>query len=270
MHSPEDVLSLLTRADLVTLAERFDVSVPAQQRKNELVASLSGVRALHDGLMTLSRDRLKEVCRKLGLDERGREKAVIVDRLLPKRPTRPPAAPREALEPAESKAEPRSKPRSSGGSSRQEALPFERASAAPEQTSPSALETRLWAAANILRGSPVDRTDWRSYILPLLFFKRICDVWDEEHAAMLAEYGEDFADEHRPARRRATPASPPCSTTYTSPRRRAAGSARCASSGSSTIGCRRRSSRRGSRIDSPRPFSSITSSERKTSPGSAN
>jgi type I restriction enzyme M protein len=59
------------------------------------------------------------------------------------------------------------------------------------------LESHLWEAANILRGSPVDRTDWKSYILPLLFFKRICDVWDEEHAAMLAEYGEDYADEHR-------------------------------------------------------------------------
>lgn len=59
------------------------------------------------------------------------------------------------------------------------------------------LESHLWEAANILRGSPVDRTDWKSYILPLLFFKRVCDVWDEEHAAMLAQYGEDFADEHR-------------------------------------------------------------------------
>lgn len=59
------------------------------------------------------------------------------------------------------------------------------------------LESHLWEAANILRGSPVDRTDWKSYILPLLFFKRICDVWDEEHAAMLAQYGEDFPDEHR-------------------------------------------------------------------------
>jgi type I restriction enzyme M protein len=59
------------------------------------------------------------------------------------------------------------------------------------------LESHLLEAANILRGSPVDRTDWKSYILPLLFFKRICDVWDEEHAAMIAEYGEDYADEHR-------------------------------------------------------------------------
>ena len=61
----------------------------------------------------------------------------------------------------------------------------------------SQLESHLWEAANILRGSPVDRTDWKSYILPLLFFKRICDVWDEEYAEMVATYGEDFADEHR-------------------------------------------------------------------------
>jgi type I restriction enzyme M protein len=59
------------------------------------------------------------------------------------------------------------------------------------------LSSHLWEAANILRGSPVDRTDWKSYILPLLFFKRICDVWDEEHAEMVETYGEDFADEHR-------------------------------------------------------------------------
>src|SRR3954466_2972249 len=59
------------------------------------------------------------------------------------------------------------------------------------------LESHLWEAANILRGSPVDRTDWKSYILPLLFFKRVCDVWDEEHAAMLAQYGGASPDEHR-------------------------------------------------------------------------
>jgi type I restriction enzyme M protein len=59
------------------------------------------------------------------------------------------------------------------------------------------LESHLWEAANILRGSPVDRTDWKSYILPLLFFKRICDVWDEEFQEAVETYGEDFVDEHR-------------------------------------------------------------------------
>jgi hypothetical protein len=40
----------------------------------------------------------------------------------------------------------------------------------------SHLESHLREAAYILRGNPVDRTDWKSYILPLLFFKRICDL----------------------------------------------------------------------------------------------
>ena len=44
------------------------------------------------------------------------------------------------------------------------------------------LKSELWRCAEILRGSAVDRTDWKGYILPLLFFKRISDVWDEEAA----------------------------------------------------------------------------------------
>lgn len=67
----------------------------------------------------------------------------------------------------------------------------------PPITSLSTLESHLWQAANILRGSPVDRTDWKSYILPLMFFKRICDVWDEEYEEAVKTYGEDFDDEHR-------------------------------------------------------------------------
>jgi type I restriction enzyme M protein len=37
----------------------------------------------------------------------------------------------------------------------------------------------------------------KQYIFPLLFFKRICDVYDEEQAASVAEYGEDFPENHR-------------------------------------------------------------------------
>jgi type I restriction enzyme M protein len=35
------------------------------------------------------------------------------------------------------------------------------------------LKSHLWMCAEILRGSAVDRTDWKAYILPLLFFKRL-------------------------------------------------------------------------------------------------
>lgn len=63
------------------------------------------------------------------------------------------------------------------------------------------MKSALWEAANILRGSAVDRTDWKGYILPLLFFKRISDVWDEETAEAAELYGEadpaHFLEVHR-------------------------------------------------------------------------
>jgi len=63
------------------------------------------------------------------------------------------------------------------------------------------LKSHLWSCAEILRGSAVDRTDWKAYILPLLFFKRICDVWDEEQAAAAELFGDvdpfDFPEVHR-------------------------------------------------------------------------
>ena len=52
------------------------------------------------------------------------------------------------------------------------------------------LKNRLWECAEILRGSAVDRTDWKAYILPLLFFKRLSDVWDEETAEARELYGD--------------------------------------------------------------------------------
>jgi type I restriction enzyme M protein len=54
----------------------------------------------------------------------------------------------------------------------------------------SKLESHLWEAANILRG-PVDAADFKTYVFPLLFFKRISDVHDEEYAAALVESDGD-------------------------------------------------------------------------------
>lgn len=41
-----------------------------------------------------------------------------------------------------------------------------------------------------MRGSAVDRTDWKGYMLPLLFFKRISDVWDEETEDARQTFGD--------------------------------------------------------------------------------
>ncbi len=65
----------------------------------------------------------------------------------------------------------------------------------------SSLSNHLWEAANILRG-PVDAADFKTYIFPLLFFKRISDVYDEEMHAALEESDGDieyaqFPEHHR-------------------------------------------------------------------------
>jgi type I restriction enzyme M protein len=62
------------------------------------------------------------------------------------------------------------------------------------------LESHLWESANILRG-PVDAADFKAYIFPLLFFKRICDVWDEEFQDIVEDTGDEqlarFPESHR-------------------------------------------------------------------------
>ena len=62
------------------------------------------------------------------------------------------------------------------------------------------LEKFLWGAATKLRGL-IDGGDYKQYIFPLLFFKRICDVYDEEFELALKDSDGDkeyasFAENH--------------------------------------------------------------------------
>lgn len=62
------------------------------------------------------------------------------------------------------------------------------------------LEKYLWGAATTLRGT-IDAGDYKQYIFPLMFFKRISDVYDEEFDNALAESDGDleyaaFAENH--------------------------------------------------------------------------
>ena len=53
------------------------------------------------------------------------------------------------------------------------------------------LEKYLWGAAVLLRGQ-IDATSYKEYIFPLVFFKRLCDVFDEAFGeAMILSDGDD-------------------------------------------------------------------------------
>lgn len=63
------------------------------------------------------------------------------------------------------------------------------------------IESYLWGAATLLRGT-IDAGDYKQFIFPLLFYKRVCDVFDEETQTALKESGGDtefaaYPENHR-------------------------------------------------------------------------
>ena len=68
-------------------------------------------------------------------------------------------------------------------------IPYRR----PDETiSLDELKSFLWGAATRLRGQ-IDAAGYKEYIFPLLFFKRISDVYDEQFECFVAEGGEEYA-----------------------------------------------------------------------------
>lgn len=54
----------------------------------------------------------------------------------------------------------------------------------------STLETWLWDAACAIRGA-TDAPKFKDFILPLIFFKRLSDVFDDEFAGQVKEFGDE-------------------------------------------------------------------------------
>lgn len=59
-----------------------------------------------------------------------------------------------------------------------------------EETTSQQLFNHLFEACNILRG-PINQDEYKSYVTPILFFKRISDVYDEETQDALERSGGD-------------------------------------------------------------------------------
>jgi type I restriction enzyme M protein len=69
------------------------------------------------------------------------------------------------------------------------------------ETTSQELFSHLFQACNILRG-PINQDEYKSYVTPVLFFKRLSDVYDEETEKALEESGGDeefaaFPENHR-------------------------------------------------------------------------
>lgn len=177
MPRKRELLQLFTRDELAAIVDRFELSASDRRSKDALVDIVSSSKkaTLVDILPELSRDRLKEMCRAFDLDDSGREKNALVERLTDSKP-------RESSPP--------SKKNGSNGAS---AKTLERVDLAPsDKLTVDRLEGYLWSAADILRGS-IDSSDYKNYIFGLLFLKRLSDRFEEECEALVKE-GDDPED----------------------------------------------------------------------------
>ena len=180
MSQIRPLLEALGRDELLTITDSLGLSVPDRRRKALLVEALDGARFdVRQPLLGLPRNRLKELCRTFGLDDSGREKALLVERLVGK------------AKPTKVEEEP---PPSSGRQARTRANGAEQMELAFGETlTREKLERHLWNAADILRGS-IDSADYKNYIFGLLFLKRLSDRFDEETEALRNVPGADPED----------------------------------------------------------------------------
>ncbi len=68
------------------------------------------------------------------------------------------------------------------------------ATAKPDSGATTGHEAELWAMADALRGS-MDAAEYKHVVLGLIFLKYISDAFEERRAAVLAEWGEDAAED---------------------------------------------------------------------------
>jgi type I restriction enzyme M protein len=181
MPSKREVLALLTRDELLVVVDRFDLAPPDRRAKEGLLETVASSRkaTLVEVLPELSRDRLKDICRALRLDDSGREKTLLVSRL------------------AGSGGSGDAVPAKTNGAARAAITATEVEVAPGEKLTTEKLEGYLWSAADILRGS-IDSSDYKGFIFGLLFLKRLSDRFDEECDALRSQPNADpdDPDEH--------------------------------------------------------------------------
>ncbi len=185
-------LAALSRDTLTALSAAYDLDVGdrrvAAKHFDALVRSRSFDFA--ELLSRLSRDQLKTVCEALDLPADGREKQLLIDRIL--------ATGEAAAASAAASSTSAPAPKINGKPSRMTDKPGVIPDIDPTtKLSREQLERYLWAAADILRGS-IDSSDYKNYIFGLLFLKRLSDRFNEECEALIKEGADpEDHDEHQ-------------------------------------------------------------------------
>ena len=183
MPTERELLAELTVRDLrYWVEEWYELRVAGPPLKIPLVDALihSEEVSVAEILEDQYREKLKELCRKFGLDDSGRKKSDIVARLL-EQDERPGRSGRK-------------KDGSHGGRQRTSNEPSKTANRAGGNGATTGYEAELWAMADALRGS-MDAAEYKHVVLGLIFLKYISDAFEERREAVLDEWGEEAAED---------------------------------------------------------------------------
>lgn len=84
MANRSQVLGVLTKQRLLDIAWQFDVAGLSALRKANIVSTLARKRSIlmEEVLDLLKRDELKAICQELGLDDSGKKKAPLIERII--------------------------------------------------------------------------------------------------------------------------------------------------------------------------------------------
>jgi type I restriction enzyme M protein len=212
MRSKREVLEHLKRDELLAAVDRFELAVEDRRLRSELVETLG--RSRHAELPTILEDlpraRLKELCRALGLDDSGKEKARLIARLTDapaaalRTATASPAADETSAARAARPAPPAVSSQRAGGLVAPETEgPGKQAPRSRRNDASSAnlgFEATLWRAADALRNN-MDAAEYKHVVLGLIFLKYISDAFESKHAELEAQRAEgadpEDPDEYR-------------------------------------------------------------------------
>jgi type I restriction enzyme M protein len=178
-----DLLQHLNRDELVAAVAALGLDVRDRRSKHALATALAESKSpLADILGQLGRDRLKELCSKLGLDTSGREKAVLLERLLGSQTSDSDgsdAHPRQVNGAGDARKAPKRVGKTNGTNGGGD-LDF---------------EAKLWQAADKLRNN-MDAAEYKHVVLGLIFLKYISDAFEELHASLVAQQNDGADPEH--------------------------------------------------------------------------
>ena len=205
MASKRAILEHLSRPELQAIAEEAELEVRDRRVREELIDAAAGSRkvVLEEILGDYARDRLKELCRELGLDDAGKEKAALVARLLGREASQGQERPAPGRLPLDRPAQ----ARPAGRQEAEEAEQAEEAGAAKGKRGRGkkagstnggdlGFEAKLWQAADKLRNN-MDAAEYKHVVLGLIFLKYISDAFEDLHARLVAQKAEGADPEDR-------------------------------------------------------------------------